>query len=120
MTKILLAEDDPDLQALTGKVLKDNGFDVVSVGDGAAAVEAAAGEAFDLVVMDLNMPVLDGFEATRRLKADAATAGIPVVALSVETMTANRDAIYEAGCDAFVNKPVDYDLLLARIAEVLK
>ena len=119
MAKILVAEDDVDLQSLLGKVLAAKGHSVVTAGDGETAVALTGSEKPNLVLMDLNLPGIDGFEATRQLKADAGTKAIPIIALSVETLAANRDAIYDAGCEAFVNKPIDMDNLIEKISEVL-
>lgn len=116
---ILIVDDEPDLRELVKNVLVAKGYDVVMAEDGDEALAWARDKIPDLIVMDLNMPLMDGFEATRRLKADAETKSIPVIALSAETVAPSRDAIYEAGCDAFVDKPIDFDILFDRIGEIL-
>ncbi|MFD0981945.1 response regulator [Tropicimonas aquimaris] len=115
MTKILIVEDNEmNLDMLTRRLTR-KGFVVVSAGDGAAGVALCQQEAPDVVLMDMSLPVMDGWTATRTLKADAATAAIPVVALTAHAMQADRDKAMEAGCDAFATKPIDLPDLLSTI-----
>jgi CheY-like chemotaxis protein len=110
---VLLVDDDADIRAVLVDVLADLGLDVAEVANGAEALEAVARKHPALVLMDLMMPVLDGFEACRRLKADPATRAVPVVGLSAG---ANRADALGCGCDDFVAKPFD----LASIEAVLR
>jgi CheY-like chemotaxis protein len=96
-----------------------DGFELVSAGDGAAGVEKALAERPDLVLMDLNLPVVDGWEAIRRLKADARTRAIPVIALTAHAMAGDRERAMAAGADDFDTKPVDFERLLSKIRSVL-
>lgn len=116
MKTVLIIDDTAEARLLVGKVLEKHGYAVVEAGDGEAGIESARVRKPDLILVDLHMPKLDGFATTRQLKADPDTTGIPVIALSAETSSPNRDAIYEAGCQGFINKPVDYDLLIERVA----
>lgn len=119
MTKILYVEDNEDNVYMLSRRLKRNGYDVLVAGDGARGVELARSESPALILMDLSLPVLDGWEATRRLKAEPATAAIPVIALSAHAMAGDRDSALAAGCDDFDTKPVDMDRLLAKISALL-
>jgi two-component system, cell cycle response regulator DivK len=91
------------------------GFDITVASDGAEGVSLAAACPFDLILMDLNLPVMSGWEAARRLKADARTAGIPVIALTAHAMNGDRERALAAGCDEFDTKPMDFDRLVQKI-----
>jgi two-component system, cell cycle response regulator DivK len=119
MVRILYAEDNPDNVYMLSRRLERKGFDVIVAGDGAEAVTMAAAAAPDLVLMDLSLPVLDGWEATRRLKADPATRAIPVLALTAHAMPGDREQALAAGCDEFETKPVDMPRLLGKIEALL-
>ena len=99
--------------------LERRGFEVIAAPDGAQGVAMALSERPDLILMDLRLPVLDGWEATRRLKAEAATRGIPVIALSAHAMAGDRDAALASGCDDFDTKPIQFGRLLAKIEALL-
>ena len=99
--------------------LERKGFEVVLAMDGQSGVERARILAPDLVLMDMSLPVLDGWEATRRLKADAATQRIPVIALTAHAMSGDRDKALEAGCDDYDTKPVEFLRLLSKIDALL-
>ena len=99
--------------------LERKGFEVVLAMDGQSGVEMARIQAPDLVLMDMSLPVLDGWEATRRLKADAATQRIPVIALTAHAMSGDRDKALEAGCDDYDTKPVEFLRLLSKIDALL-
>lgn len=115
MTKILYVEDNDDnVYMLRGRLTRA-GFAVVVAGDGEQGLAMAASEAPALILMDLSLPVLDGWEATRRLKATAETAAIPVIALSAHAMDGERARALAAGCDDFDTKPVDFPRLLEKI-----
>jgi CheY-like chemotaxis protein len=103
--RILVAEDDADNRRIVVKVLEAEGFVTLEAADGGAAIEVARREHPDLVVMDLGLPGIDGWEATRRLKADPKTADIPVVALTAFAMRGDEERAREAGCDGYLSKP---------------
>jgi CheY-like chemotaxis protein len=104
---VLLVEDNEVNRYLAQYVLEQAGFRVACAGDGAEALHLAALQRPDLILMDLRMPVLDGYETTRRLKADPALAAIPVVALSAQAMPAERERALAVGCAAHIEKPID-------------
>ena len=113
--KILYVEDNDDNIYVLENRLKRAGFDVIVARDGAEGVTMAGVEQPDLIVMDLSLPVLDGWEATRRIKATPETRRIPVIALSANAMTGDRERALAAGCDDFETKPVDLPRLLGKI-----
>ena len=115
MPTILYVEDNEDNVYMLVRRLRRHGFEVIVAGDGAQGVEAARRERPDLVLMDLGLPVLDGWEATRRLKGAVETRAIPVIALSAHAMAGERERALQAGCDDYDTKPVDLDRLLAKI-----
>jgi two-component system, cell cycle response regulator DivK len=115
MPTILYVEDNEDNVYMLVRRLRRHGFEVIVAADGARGVDAARRERPDLVLMDLDLPVLDGWEATRRLKAAPETRAIPVVALSAHAMAGERERALAAGCDDHDTKPVDLDRLLAKI-----
>ena len=100
--------------------LEKRGHTVSIAVDGGAGIEKARAEMPDIILMDMSLPVLDGWEATRQLKADASTAKIPVIALTAHAMTSDRDKALAAGCDDFDTKPVELPRLLGKIDEMLK
>ena len=115
MTKILYVEDNDDnVYMLRGRLTRA-GFEVAVATDGEQGVAMAASEAPDLILMDLSLPVLDGWEATRRLKGTPATRPIPIIALSAHAMEGDRAKAIEAGCDDYDTKPVDLPRLLGKI-----
>jgi CheY-like chemotaxis protein len=114
MTKILLVEDNEMNRDMLSRRLERRGYQVALAVDGLSGVQAAAAEAPDLVLMDMSLPVLDGWEATRRLKGDAATRHIPVIALTAHAMAGDRDRALEAGCDDYDTKPIDLPRLLEK------
>ena len=114
MKKILIVEDVELNRDLLMQLLEDD-YELVSAADGAAGVEKAASERPDLILMDLSLPVIDGWEATRRIKADAATAAIPIIALTAHAMSGDEEKARAAGCDDFMTKPIDEDLLFAKL-----
>ena len=119
MTRILYVEDNEDNIYMLARRLERRGFEVIAAPDGAQGVAMALSERPDLILMDLRLPVLDGWEATRRLKAEAATRGIPVIALSAHAMAGDRDAALASGCDDFDTKPIQFGRLLAKIEALL-
>jgi CheY-like chemotaxis protein len=119
MTKLLYVEDNEDNVFMLTRRLERKGYEVVVAGDGRAGIAMARAERPALILMDLNLPELDGWAATRALKADATTRGIPVIALSAHAMEEDRAQAMAAGCDAFETKPVDLDRLLSKIEAML-
>ena len=120
MTKILYVEDnEDDVYLLRMRLGQIEGFDFGVAKDGAAANAAVAADAPDLILMDLNVPVIDGWEATRRLKANAKTAQIPVIALTANAMAGDRERALAAGCDDFDTKPIEFDRLLGKVRRLL-
>jgi len=119
MTKILYVEDNDDnVYMLRGRLTRA-GFEVAVATDGELGVAMAASEAPDLIVMDLRLPVLDGWEATRRLKGAPDTRPIPIIALSAHAMEGDRAKAIAAGCDDYDTKPVDFPRLLEKIRALL-
>jgi CheY-like chemotaxis protein len=119
MTTILIVEDNEMNRDMLSRRLEKKGFRVVLAFDGEAGVEAAAAHQPDLILMDLSLPVVDGWQATRRLKADVALRQIPVIALSAHAMATDRDKALAAGCDDFDTKPIDLPRLMAKIDVLL-
>jgi CheY-like chemotaxis protein len=119
MARILYVEDNDDNIYMLQNRLTRQGFDVLIARDGASGVDMARSEQPDLVLMDLGLPVLDGWEAARRLKADPATCRIPVIALSAHAMSGDRVQALEAGCDEYDVKPVEWRRLLTKIRALL-
>jgi CheY-like chemotaxis protein len=119
MARILYVEDNDDNIYMLQNRLTRQGFDVLVARDGASGVDMARSEQPDLVLMDLGLPVLDGWEAARRLKADPATCRIPVIALSAHAMSGDRVQALEAGCDEYDVKPVEWRRLLTKIRALL-
>jgi CheY-like chemotaxis protein len=119
MAKILLVEDNEMNRDMLSRRLLRKGFEVVMAEDGAVGVARAFSEAPAVILMDMSLPVIDGWEATRRLKADPATAHIPVIALTAHAMSEDRDKAMAAGCDEYDTKPIDLERLLGKIAGLL-
>jgi CheY-like chemotaxis protein len=119
MTKILLVEDHEEIWDFLSRRLKRRGFEVVLAHDGQAAVEKVRSERPEVVLLDMNLPVMDGWTAARALKADSGTAGIPIIALTAHAMAGDRDKALEAGCDDYHPKPVDFSRLLSQIDAAL-
>jgi CheY-like chemotaxis protein len=113
--KILYVEDNDDNIYMLERRLKRAGFSVIIARDGAAGVAMAIAERPDLILMDMGLPLLDGWEATRRIKADAQTKHIPVIALTANAMTGDKEKALAAGCDDFDTKPVELPRLLGKI-----
>ena len=120
MPKILLVEDNEMNRDMLSRRLVRNGYEVVTAVDGQQGVEMAVSERPDLILMDMSLPVIDGWEATRRIKANDATRGIPVIALTAHAMAGDREKAMEVGCDDYDTKPVELARLLGKIAPLLK
>ena len=119
MPRILLVEDNEMNRDMLSRRLERKGYEVLLAVDGREGVERAGAEAPDLVLMDMSLPVLDGWEATRILKAAPATRGIPVIALTAHAMSSDRAKALEAGCDDYDTKPIDLPRLLEKIEALL-
>lgn len=119
MAKILLVEDNEMNRDMLSRRLTRNGFEVVLAVDGQQGVDIALAQKPDVILMDMSLPVLDGWEATRRVKADPQTTAIPVIALTAHAMEQDRAQAMAAGCDDFDTKPVDLPRLLGKINALL-
>ena len=119
MKRILLVEDNELNRDMLSRRLIRQGFEVVAAQDGAAGVAKASSERPELILMDMSLPVLDGWEATRQLKADPATSHIPVIALTAHAMSDDREKALAAGCDDFDTKPIELPRLLSKIQALL-
>ncbi len=118
--KLLYVEDNDDnLYMLTLWFDVAGGYEIVSAPDGAAGIAMATAERPDLILMDLNLPEIDGWEATRRLKADPATRDIPIIALTAHAMAGDREKALATGCDEFETKPIDFDRLLPKVERLI-
>jgi CheY-like chemotaxis protein len=119
VNRILLVEDNEMNRDAISRLLERRGFTLLTAPDGEEGVRLCAEVRPDLVLMDLGLPGIDGFEATRRIKADPATRDIPVVALTARALTSDREAAFEAGCDEYDTKPVDLGRLVDKIHRLL-
>jgi len=119
MTKILLVEDNEMNRDMLSRRLVRKGYEVVMATDGEQGVAMATSEKPDLILMDMSLPQIDGWEATRRVKADAATKAIPVIALTAHAMSGEREKCLEAGCDEYDTKPVEFNRLVDKITALL-
>jgi two-component system cell cycle response regulator DivK len=120
MTRILVVEDTPDNRQILRDLLTSAGYEVIEAINGAEGVAAAIEHLPDLILMDIQLPVLDGYEATRRIKAHAATAKIPIIAVTSYALSGDETKAREAGCDGYVAKPFSPRQLLARVREFLQ
>src|SRR5215208_2642407 len=120
MPRLLIADDNEQNRDMLSRRLQRRGFDVLVAHDGRAAVEMARAEKPDLILMDMNMPHIDGWEATRQIKAAPETAGVPVIGLTAHALTGDRERALEAGCADYHIKPVDFPKLLAQIETLLQ
>ena len=119
MAKILLVEDNEMNRDMLSRRLQRQGFSVVMAADGRSGVAMATSEAPDLILLDMSLPLVDGWEAARQLKAGVKTKGIPIVALTAHAMAGDREKALEAGCDEYDTKPVEFPRLLAKIEAIL-
>jgi two-component system, cell cycle response regulator DivK len=120
MAKILLVEDNEMNRDMLSRRLERKGYTVVIAVDGQQGVDMTYSESPELILMDMSLPVIDGWEATRRLKADDKTKSIPVIALTAHAMSGDREKALEAGADEYDTKPVDLPRLLAKIQALLE
>ena len=119
-SKILVVEDNQDNREMVVKILKFKGYRVVEAVDGQEAIEMAKKEKTDLILLDIYLPKMDGYEATKRLKADATLRNIPIIALTAHAMKGNMEEILAAGCDGYISKPIDIRELPIHIEHYLK
>ena len=119
MKKILLVEDNEMNRDMLARRLQRRGFEVVLAVNGKEAVELSGQESPDLILMDLSLPVMDGWEATEKIKAESKTADIPVIALTAHALESDRSKAIEIGCDEFETKPVDIKRLLEKMNEFI-
>jgi CheY-like chemotaxis protein len=119
MSKILLVEDNETNRDMLSRRLERRGYQVIIALDGEQAVVMARSETPDLILMDMSLPVLDGWEATRQLKAASETRTVPIIALTAHAMQGDREKAIEAGCDDYDTKPVEFQRLLAKIEAIL-
>ena len=117
--RVLVVDDYPDAREMYAEYLQYSGFDVIEATNGMEALARAADSAPDIILMDLSLPVMDGWEATKRLKADKTTAAIPIVALTGHALAGILEGAKKAGCDAFVTKPCLPEDLVKEIRKVL-
>ena len=116
---VLVVEDDPKSLKLVRDLLRVSGYETLEATDGKQAVELAIGKKPNLILMDIQMPVMDGLEATGILKNDDKTKNIPVVALTAFAMNGDEEKILEAGCDGYISKPIDIELFLKKVSECM-
>ena len=119
MSRILLVEDNEMNRDMLSRRLERKAFEVAIAVDGQAGVNMATSESPDLILMDLSLPVIDGWEATRQIKADPATQMIPLIALTAHAMAGDEQKALEAGCDDYDTKPVNFSRLLGKIGNLL-
>ncbi|MFW6183270.1 MAG: response regulator, partial [Chloroflexota bacterium] len=117
MTTILLVEDNELNRDMLSRRLKRAGFTVITAEDGEQGIVRAREQEPDLILMDMSLPVLDGWEASRRLKGDGATQAIPIIALTAHAMAGDRQQALDAGCDDYDTKPIDFRRLLGKIEQ---
>ncbi len=119
MAKILLVEDNELNQDMLTRRLKRRGYEVVWAIDGEESLGIAIRETPDLILMDMGLPGIDGYEATRLIKAEAQTASIPIIGLSAHAMTGDRDKAIRAGCDDYDTKPIEFSRLIEKVDKIL-
>lgn len=120
MTRILLVEDNEDNREMLSRRLVNSGYEVVLAEDGSEGLSMALKESPDLILMDMSLPVMDGWEATRQIKAGPATSKIPIIALTANAMTGDREKALAAGCDDYDTKPVELPRLIAKITALIE
>ena len=120
VAKILVVEDNQDNREMVVKVLKFNGYEVIEAVDGEEGIEKAKTEAPALILLDIYLPKMDGYEVAKRLKADKGLKDIPVIALTAHAMKGNREQALAAGCDGYISKPIDIRELPKQIEQFLR
>lgn len=119
MTKILIVEDNEMNRDMLSRRLARKGYEVIMAEDGERGVVTAMSDGPDVILMDMSLPVIDGWEATRRIKASADLQGIPIIALTAHAMDSDRDKALEAGCDDYDTKPIELPRLIDKIERLL-
>ena len=119
MAKVLLVEDNEMNRDMLSRRLIRRGFEVVFAVNGQQGVDLAQSEKPDIILMDMSLPIMDGWEATRRVKANDETRGVPVIGLTAHAMNGDREKAIEAGCDDYDTKPVEFDRLIGKIERLL-
>jgi len=120
MTKILIVEDNEMNRDMLSRRLARRGYEIVIAVDGEEGIAAAKAKNPDLILMDMSLPVIDGWEATRRLKAEPSTRGIPVIGLTAHAMAGDREKVIAAGCDDYDTKPIELPRLLEKIEALIQ
>ncbi len=120
LKKVLVVEDNQDNREMVVKALKFNGYQVIEAVDGQEAIEKAKAENPDLILLDIYLPKMDGYEVTKRLKGDYEVRSIPIIALTAHAMKGNREEALAAGCDGYIPKPIDVRELPKQIEHFLK
>jgi CheY-like chemotaxis protein len=119
MTKVLVVEDNEMNRDMLSRRLTRRGFQVIFAVDGQQGVDLARSERPDIILMDMSLPVIDGWEATRRVKSDDATRSVPVIGLTAHAMAGDREKAIEAGCDDYDTKPVEFERLIGKMERLL-
>ena len=119
MARILLVEDNDMNRDMMSRRLQRKGYEVLMAADGMQAILMAESETPDLILLDMSLPVIDGWEAARRLKSSPATSAVPIIALTAHAMAGDREKALAAGCDDYDAKPVDFPQLVAKIEALL-
>lgn len=119
-TRILYIEDNPENRMLMRRVLMAEGYEVEEATDGQSGMQKAAASPPDLILMDINLPEIDGYEVTARLKQLPNMSGVPIIAVTANVMKGDREKTLAAGCDGYIQKPIDIDLLPSQIESFLK
>lgn len=117
--KILLADDEPDIVMILKRYLEVDGYEVVTANDGQEAMDKIANDTFDLLILDVMMPKMNGWEACKKLKSDSKTSGIPVIILTAKSQDTDALMSYECGADEYATKPFDYNVISATIKKLL-
>ena len=120
MPRILIVEDNEMNRDMLTRRLQSKGYQVITAADGSNGIVVAQTDSPDLILMDMSLPEIDGWEAARRLKSDYSTQHIPVIALTAHAMSSDRQKALEAGCDEYETKPVEFPRLLAKIRAILE
>jgi CheY-like chemotaxis protein len=120
MTRVLLVEDNELNRDMLSRRLQRRGFTVMLAVDGQQGIDMAIEQLPELILMDMNLPVIDGWEATKTLKSNPATQKIPVIGLTAHAMTGDREKCLAAGCDQYDTKPIDFESLIEKIQDLLK
>ena len=119
MTKVLVVEDNEMNRDMLSRRLTRRGFQVIFAVDGQQGVDLARSERPDIILMDMSLPVIDGWEATRRVKSDDATRAVPVIGLTAHAMAGDREKAIQAGCDDYDTKPVELERLIGKMERLL-